>query len=186
MQITKVIIVMDIYVRIPVNIKICNKTKRVRANVNMYNIYDTQCDVYHMIFMVSTSLETIAEVRANMYSLHRILNVTRLNMKQETCGYIPKRTLYFPSYIDIYYKVLAYYITPCNLNKFSGKLFGNRAPCAFLYNGFSWTFSVNRASDSPSCRRNPHWFFWVYSPCICIVMIWKMQSSILCYVCSKS
>ena len=112
MQITKVIIIMDIYVRIPVNIKICNKTKRVRANVNMYNIYDTQCDVYHMIFMVlSTSLET------NMYSLHRILNVTRLNMKQETCGYIPKRTLYFPSYIDIYYKVLAYYITPWNLNK---------------------------------------------------------------------
>ena len=54
--------------------------------------------------------------------------------------------------------------TPCNLKKFSGKLFGNRAPCAFLYNGFSWTFSVNRTPNAPCYRRNPHWTFWVYSP----------------------
>ena len=29
-------------------------------------------------------------------------------------------------------------ITGCNLKTFSGKLLGNRAPCAFSYNGFSW------------------------------------------------
>ena len=39
--------------------------------------------------------------------------------------------------------------TPCNLKKFCGRLFGNRVPYAFLYYGFSWTFSVNRATKSP-------------------------------------
>ena len=43
-------------------------------------------------------------------------------------------------------------VTEFNLNKFSGKLFGNRAPCVFSYNGFSWTFLVIRVkSHSTFC-----------------------------------
>ena len=85
-------------------------------------------------------------------------------------GYITTHSIYKWSMIgaitthSIYKWSMIEANTPCNLNKFTGNLFGNRVPCTFLYNGFSWTFSVNRAPNAPCYRRNPHWPFWVYSP----------------------
>ena len=49
--------------RTPVNINICNKTKLELVEINVYTIYDTYIYRDTVFIVLSTSLQTIAEVR---------------------------------------------------------------------------------------------------------------------------